>query len=339
MKDNNTIKTIFTEQGCLSAEGILLYRSGKLSKSDILLIRKHIEGCDLCKEAVEGAGNFSSPGQYSRGIDLLREKWNTRHVRERTLSKATWAAIITVAASVVIGVFVYLADRYQKAVRMQQMTSIYEQGIPLDNALHTSDVSLPALNEQIWSEANRSESVIRRINKKNLLAANEKSIPVAILNEARITATSHEAESEDQPASVPGRKQGTLRYPYRIMTMPPPEYSDEQTEQNRKELFYLVEEMPEFQWKKNRAFNRYLQQNIRYPAKALEKHIEGRVYVQFTIDEKGRLIDGTILKSCHPLLDNEVLRVINTSPVWKPGKQNGKAVKVSMVMPIDFVVH
>ena len=76
--------------------------------------------------------------------------------------------------------------------------------------------------------------------------------------------------------------------------------------------------------------------NARREGSMNERFFHGR---EFTIDEKGRLIDGTILKSCHPLLDNEVLRVINTSPVWKPGKQNGKAVKVSMVMPVDFVVH
>jgi TonB family protein len=339
MKDRNNIKTLFTAQGCLSAEGILLYRSGKLSEDEMLLAQKHIAECELCKEAVEGAGNFSTPDQYSKGIDMLKEKWGARHVRERTLPRATWAAIITVAASVVLGVFIYLANRYQKSVRMQQIASIYKQGVTLNNALNTSDDFLPPVNEEIWSEADRNESVIRKINQKNLMAANEKSIPVAILHEARITAVSHEKESKDQPATITERKQGTLRYPYRIMSMPPPEYSERQSEQSRKELFYMVEEMPQFLWKKNKAFNRFLQQNIQYPAKALEKHIEGRVYVQFTIDEKGKLIDGTILKSCHPLLDNEVLRVIKTSPVWKPGKQNGKAVKVSMVMPVDFVVR
>lgn len=338
MKNSKNI--LFTEQGCLSSDGILLLQSGKLSENEILLMKKHIAGCDLCREAVEGAGNFSHPDQYLQGIDRLKEKWNYRKARERTLSKATWAAIVTVAASVIIGVFVYLADRYQKSVRIQYMASVYKQGISLDSALFSSGDIFPINNKTVRLETNPVELLIRNKNRQEFLASTEKNIPIAFLNEARITADSYKEEKEAQPETDVGRRPGTLWYPYRIMSMPPPEYPEKESgKRNREKIFFTVEEMPRFQWKKNRTFIHYLQQNIRYPAKALEKHIEGRVYIQFTIDEKGRLVDGTILKSCHPMLDNEVLRIIRNSPVWQPGKQNGKAVKVSMVMPVEFVLY
>jgi len=316
------------------------YLSGKLSKNDTLLVQQHISDCDLCKEAVQGAGNFSDPDRYRRGLDLLEERWGKRNIRERKISTASLAAIISVAASVVFIVSIHLATRYQKKIRAQYLASIYQQGTSLDNALNTSDVLHMPLNGKNWSKTHRIEIAVRERYRQNTTDLKIENIPVALLDETRISAGSNEGVKEDRSSTVTEKKSGILRYPYRIMSMPPPEKSTSGYEKSSiAELFYVVEEMPQFHWKGIQTFSRYLQKNVRYPSWALEKHISGRVYVQFTIDERGRLTNGTILKSCHPLLDKEVLRVINNSPLWQPGKQRGKPVKVSMVMPVDFVLY
>ena len=75
---------------------------------------------------------------------------------------------------------------------------------------------------------------------------------------------------------------------------------------------------------------------LRYPRECVENGIQGRVLVSFTIDEKGRVGDVKVLKGVHELLDAEAVRVVSASPDWKPGRQNGRKVKTSISMNIDF---
>jgi len=64
--------------------------------------------------------------------------------------------------------------------------------------------------------------------------------------------------------------------------------------------------------------------------------IEGKVFVHFVVDKNGRLSDIKIVKGIGTGCDKEVLRIINISPNWNPGKQRGLPVKVRMMMPITF---
>lgn len=84
------------------------------------------------------------------------------------------------------------------------------------------------------------------------------------------------------------------------------------------------------------ACMKFIADNLRYPAEAAEKGIEGRVYVQFTIDSLGHVVEPRIIKSPSPLLDEEALRVVRTMPVWSPRKIRGKAVRTKMYLPIMF---
>ncbi len=76
--------------------------------------------------------------------------------------------------------------------------------------------------------------------------------------------------------------------------------------------------------------------NVRYPAEAMKRKITGKVVVSFTIDESGKLTDVKILQTPDQLLSQEVIRVVSQSPVWTPGKKDGKAVKVRLTIPVDF---
>jgi protein TonB len=73
-----------------------------------------------------------------------------------------------------------------------------------------------------------------------------------------------------------------------------------------------------------------------YPKAAREKGIEGKVFIEFTIQEDGTLTDHKILKGVAEDLNQEALRVLQSAPRWTPGKVKGKAVKQRMVMPISF---
>ena len=103
-------------------------------------------------------------------------------------------------------------------------------------------------------------------------------------------------------------------------------------------VFVIVEEMPEFPGGKDSLY-KFLGANIVYPNKAKKDGIEGKVYVNFTIEKDGTINKVKVLRSVHPLLDEEAIRVVESFPKWKPGKQKGKAVRVSYNLPLNFVLN
>lgn len=104
------------------------------------------------------------------------------------------------------------------------------------------------------------------------------------------------------------------------------------------EIFMIVEEMPEFPGG-TEALQRYLSQSVRYPVIAQENGIQGRVYIQFVINQNGEVTNATILRGVDPSLDREALRVVEAMPKWKPGKQRNRPVRVSYTVPINFVLQ
>lgn len=78
---------------------------------------------------------------------------------------------------------------------------------------------------------------------------------------------------------------------------------------------------------------------MNYPQEAIEKDIQGRVYVRFLINKDGKLDSISNVNSLHPLLDSEAVRVVSAMPDWAPGKQNGKPVNVWYTLPVTFKLN
>ena len=75
---------------------------------------------------------------------------------------------------------------------------------------------------------------------------------------------------------------------------------------------------------------------LKYPQAAVDRGIQGQVLVGFVIDEDGKITDVHVLRGVDELLDEEAVRVISASPKWKPGTLNGKKVKSSMSLYVEF---
>ena len=84
------------------------------------------------------------------------------------------------------------------------------------------------------------------------------------------------------------------------------------------------------------ALFEYLSKNIKYPADAEKKKVEGKVFVTFVVDSDGKITDVSLLKKVFPSLDAEAIRVISAMPNWIPGRQKGQAVRVKYTVPIMF---
>ncbi|MBR8535560.1 energy transducer TonB [Carboxylicivirga mesophila] len=112
----------------------------------------------------------------------------------------------------------------------------------------------------------------------------------------------------------------------------------EEEESDDAPVFFIVEDMPEFPGGEE-ALRKYIAQSVKYPVIAQENGIQGRVYVSFVVNTKGKVTDVKIARGVDPNLDKEAIRVVQAMPAWKPGKQRGKAVKVSYTVPINFVLQ
>ena len=97
----------------------------------------------------------------------------------------------------------------------------------------------------------------------------------------------------------------------------------------------VCEEMPEFPGGMQECM-KWLGKNINYPAEAKEKGTQGRVIIQFVVEKDGSITEAKVARGVDPLLDAEALRVINSSPKWKPGKQGGQPVRVKYTIPVAF---
>ena len=84
------------------------------------------------------------------------------------------------------------------------------------------------------------------------------------------------------------------------------------------------------------ACMKWLSENVKYPAEAVEKGIKGKVIVQFVVTKDGKITDAEVARSVDPLLDAEALRAIRSMPDWEPAQRDGQNIAVKYSLPIAF---
>jgi TonB family protein len=104
---------------------------------------------------------------------------------------------------------------------------------------------------------------------------------------------------------------------------------------NNDSIYQIVEEMPQFPGGE-KAMMEYVAKNVKYPQEAKDKEIQGRVFVSFVIEKDGSVNEVKVERGIGGGCDEEAVRVVKAMPKWKPGKQDGKPVRVSYMMPFFF---
>ena len=84
------------------------------------------------------------------------------------------------------------------------------------------------------------------------------------------------------------------------------------------------------------ALVEYIRGNLDYPEIAKENAVEGTVRVEFTVGTQGCITESRILESLGPECDQEVLRLIEEMPCWKPAVTNGQPVDRTVILPVEF---
>ncbi|MBD5366177.1 MAG: energy transducer TonB [Bacteroides sp.] len=104
---------------------------------------------------------------------------------------------------------------------------------------------------------------------------------------------------------------------------------------NEKGVYDDVDKYPEFPGG-DVEMMRYINQNLKYPEEQLKKGIQGSVLIKFYVDTMGRVCEPEIIRSKHPALDQEALRLVQSFPDFTPGILDGKAVNTYMIVPVRF---
>lgn len=142
-----------------------------------------------------------------------------------------------------------------------------------------------------------------------------------------------EAEIEDPPIFIPTDTDQDERMI---------DYGDFGEEDDAPEpdpILHNVQIEPEFKSKRYASFQEYILDNIVFPEAAKQNGISGAVYFQFVVEKDGSLSQIKVTRGVDEALDDEVLRVIQGSPKWESGLQNGKLVRAFYSMRIKFVLQ
>jgi TonB family C-terminal domain len=102
---------------------------------------------------------------------------------------------------------------------------------------------------------------------------------------------------------------------------------------------YEVDKPAEFIHGDERQFlNKWVYKYIKYPDSALKNGIQGRVIVNFVIEKDGSVSNISIAKGLSDDIDDEVTKVVSSTPKWRAAQYGGEKVRVKISLPIDFKV-
>lgn len=174
----------------------------------------------------------------------------------------------------------------------------------------------------------------------------DKEIPSIMFTNGRYPEyrTHKDTESIIEYAAMEGELEYIFNYVVSLCNGPAPIFNVESeirkrsSEGTRAIPYYDCDRKPVFLGSSDpRIFlEKWVYQYLRYPEDCIREGIQGKVLVDFVIDEAGKVTDAKVLKGVDPLLDAEALRVVTASPPWKPGYVKGKKVRSEISLYIEF---
>ena len=103
------------------------------------------------------------------------------------------------------------------------------------------------------------------------------------------------------------------------------------------EIYLKVDKKPEFPGGQD-SLDKYIKENMRYGEMISKYQADaiGRIFVNFIVEPDGSITSVKVIRGIYEHYDEEAVRVVKSMPKWQPGKQNGKPVRVSYIIPVVF---
>ncbi len=276
-------------------------------------------------------------------IDLYDPKWvdmvfagknkeyGAYQLRKGTSGRNIKSLLILVIAAALVGGFLAWKVIEQKQAEEQQA--------------YMEAMELAKLQQQAKKEEKKKEPVKPKIEpKKEIPVAREtQKFTAPVIKKDELVKEENQVKQMDKldekvavgaedKEGVKDRTVEAVRNDIAVAAPPPPPAPKPEV---ATKVFDVVEEMPSFPGGQG-ALMQYLASNIKYPVVAQENGVQGRVIVSFVVERDGSISDVKVARSVDPSLDREAQRVVKSMPKWKPGKQNGSAVRVKYTVPVVF---
>ena len=276
-------------------------------------------------------------------IDLYDPKWvdmvfagknkeyGAYQLRKGTSGRNIKALLILVIAAALVGGFLAWKVIEQKQAEEQQA--------------YMEAMELAKLQQQAKKEEKKKEPVKPKVEmKKEIPVAREtQKFTAPVIKKDELVKEENQVKQmdklDDKVAVGTENKEGVkdrtieaVRNDIAVAAPPPPPAPKPEVSTK---VFDVVEEMPSFPGGQG-ALMSYLASNIKYPVVAQANGVQGRVIVSFVVERDGSISDVKVARSVDPSLDREAQRVVKSMPKWKPGKQNGSAVRVKYTVPVVF---
>ena len=276
-------------------------------------------------------------------IDLYDPKWvemvfagknkeyGAYQLRKGTSGRNIKSLLILVIAAALVGGFLAWKVIEQKQAEEQQA--------------YMEAMELAKLQQQAKKEEKKKEPVKPKIEpKKEIPVAREtQKFTAPVIKKDELVKEENQVKQMDQldakvavgtkdEEGVKDRTVEAVRSDIAVAAPPPPPAPKPEVSNK---VFDVVEEMPSFPGGQA-ALMSFLSSNIKYPVVAQENGVQGRVIVGFVVERDGSITDVKVMRSVDPSLDREAQRVVKSMPRWKPGKQNGSAVRVKYTVPVVF---
>ena len=276
-------------------------------------------------------------------IDLYDPKWvemvfagknkeyGAYQLRKGTSGRNIKSLLILVIAAALVGGFLAWKVIEQKQAEEQQA--------------YMEAMELAKLQKQAEKEKKKPEKVQPKVEmKKEIPVAREtQKFTAPVIKKDELVKEENQVKQMDQldakvavgtkdEEGVKDRTVEAVRSDIAVAAPPPPPAPKPEVSNK---VFDVVEEMPSFPGGQG-ALMSFLSSNIKYPVVAQENDVQGRVIVGFVVERDGSITDVKVMRSVDPSLDREAQRVVRAMPRWKPGKQNGSAVRVKYTVPVVF---
>ena len=368
--------SLFLASDCLTPEAIRLYNDGKLTGENLMKIRRHLEECPLCKEAVEGFKLMPDHEEQEESVQDIRKGLFRLLDEKRELSPGDKKIrrvykYVAAAASVIIivGVFsIYhfllrqdnnmIADnieiekavtetRTEKQLQPGREKEIVAPAVTLvqqpkgkRSGVDTKKSEIVTIDKQ--EEIKEPEVLAEEIKlaKKEKISRQVSGIQIngtesddaekeAVLTDEvqafEISGVEAPEETKQKKSAVAGVAQGTTELTSEKRAFPKAVNKGGSTESQ-----------PQFEVEGYEDFDDYIMQNTLYPESAIKEGTEGVVWVEFTINKRGKVKDVKVVESIDERLDNEAIRVVLSSPRWIAAEINGKKITRKMTVIVEF---
>lgn len=339
----------------LTSRNVIGYIPGynRSLKDHYIVVGARLDGLGMREVTIDGQRRqvmFPSAGAGASGVAMLLELSRKLSSSQLLLGRSVLIVAFGASQQTFAGSWYFLNRSFGDVSAIDAMIDLEALGTGEDD-FYAYSVSNKGMNATVEALNHTLQPVKPQITASQMypsdqMAFYDKGIPSVMFN----TGLYHEyLTPRDTPEILRYDQMETqleyiFNYTVSLSNGPKPVFNMEEELKDRKSSdpavvsYYDCDYRPSFLGSTDpKVFlEKWVYQYLKYPQSAVQDGVQGRVLVDFVIDEKGRVTSVKVLKGVDERLDAEAVRVIEGSPNWKPGIVGGKKVRAEISLWIEF---